>query len=58
VPKTERLTIRIDPIVKDALRKSAEREHRSIANLLELLIRRHSSQLGIPTAIPKEQAKK
>lgn len=45
--KTEKLTIRIDPVIKDVLRESAEKEHRSVANLLEVLIRKHASRLGI-----------
>jgi len=37
--KTATVTFRIDPAVKEALRTAAAREHRSIANMVEVLIR-------------------
>lgn len=37
--KTATLTFRIEPILKEALRTAAFREHRSIANMVEVLIR-------------------
>jgi hypothetical protein len=37
--KTATLTFRIAPALKDALRAAAVREHRSIANMIEVLIR-------------------
>lgn len=39
--KTSTLTFRIEPRLKEALRAAAEREHRSIANMVEVLIRNH-----------------
>ena len=36
--KTTTLTFRIEPELKDALRTAAEREHRSIANMVAVLI--------------------
>lgn len=48
--KTATLTFRIDPDLKDALRVAAGLEHRSIANMVEVLIRDHCEQRGI--AIP------
>lgn len=48
--KTMTLTFRIDPSLKEALRTAAEREHRSIANMLEVLIRDYCERNGI--AIP------
>lgn len=39
--KTATLTIRLDPGLKDALRAAAQVEHRSIANMIEMLIREH-----------------
>jgi hypothetical protein len=50
--KTTTLNLRIDPSVKDAARIAALREHRSVANLIELLIRRHCEAVGIP--IPEQ----
>ncbi len=50
--KTTTLNLRIDPSVKEAARIAAQREHRSVANLVELLIRRHCETAGIP--IPEQ----
>ncbi|NCA89396.1 MAG: hypothetical protein EOM92_10930 [Gammaproteobacteria bacterium] len=46
--KTTTLTFRLDLALKEALRIAAEREHRSIANMLEVLIREHCARQGIP----------
>jgi len=48
--KTTTLTFRIDPALKEGLRLAAEREHRSLANMVEVLIRDYCGQHGI--AIP------
>lgn len=45
--KISTLNLRISPAVKKAVRTAAEREHRSIANMVEMLIRRHCDQAGI-----------
>ena len=45
--KVSTLNLRIDPAIKDAVRKAAAREHRSVANMVEVLIRRHCDQEGI-----------
>ncbi len=37
--KTSTLTFRIAPALKEALRTAAVREHRSIANMVEVMIR-------------------
>ena len=37
--KTTTLTFRIEPELKEALRAAASREHRSIANMVKVLIR-------------------
>lgn len=39
--KTSTLTFRIEPALKEALRAAAEHEYRSIANMVETLIRDH-----------------
>lgn len=46
--KTATLTFRIDPGVKEALRTAAQQEHRSIANMVEVLIRDYCQREGIP----------
>lgn len=50
--KTSTLNLRIDPNLKEAVRIAALRDHRSVANLIELLIRRHCENEGIP--IPEQ----
>jgi len=54
--KSTTLTLRINPDVKEALRTAAEREHRSITNMVEVLIRDHCGRKGIK--IQKMQGKK
>lgn len=50
--KTSTLNLRIDPNLKEAVRIAAIHDHRSVANLIELLIRRHCEVVGIP--IPEQ----
>lgn len=50
--KSATLNLRIDPILKEVLRIAAEKEHRSIANMVEILIRQHCEAKGIP--IPEQ----
>lgn len=50
--KTATLNLRIDPVLKEAVRIAAQRDHRSIANLVEILIRQHCQQTGI--SIPEQ----
>jgi hypothetical protein len=45
--KTSTLTFRIAPDLKDALRTAAEREHRSIANMVEVMIRDYCRRSGV-----------
>lgn len=49
MPKTRvaTLNLRIHPALKDAIREAASREHRSVANMVEMLIRRHCDEAGI-----------
>ena len=51
--KTTTLNLRVDPVIKEAIREAALRENRSIANMIEMLIRRHCDVVGIP--IPEQQ---
>jgi hypothetical protein len=52
--KTTTLSLRVDPGIKEALRAASLREHRSIANMVEVLIMRHCKEIGI--SIPEQQA--
>lgn len=49
--KTTTLTFRIEPGLKNALRIAADRDHRSIANMVEVMIRDYCGREGI--AIPE-----
>ncbi len=50
--KISTLNLRINPSIKEAVREAASREHRSVANMVEVLIRRHCDQAGI--TIPEQ----
>jgi len=52
--KTRTLTFRIAPVLKEALRSAANREHRSIANMAEWLILDYCGRHGI--VIPDQDA--
>ena len=45
--KISTLNLRINPSIKAAVREAAAREHRSVANMIEVLIRRYCDQAGI-----------
>ena len=47
--KTSTLTLRIEPKIKEALQRAAAMEHRSIANMVEVMIREHCRIKGIAT---------
>jgi hypothetical protein len=51
--KTSTLNLRIDPFLKEAIREAAHKEQRSVANMVEVLIRRHCESVGI--SIPDQQ---
>tara|TARA_B110000211_G_scaffold81076_1_gene94924 strand:- start:1213 stop:1395 length:183 start_codon:yes stop_codon:yes gene_type:complete len=51
--KTATLNLRIDPIVKEAARIAALEDGRSIAGLMEYLIRKHCEERNI--SIPDQQ---
>lgn len=52
--KSTTLTFRIEPGLKEGLRAAADREHRSIANMIEVLIRDYCGRNGI--TIEKKRA--
>lgn len=45
--KTATLSFRIDPALKEALRTAAEQEHRSIANMVEVMIREYCGRVDV-----------
>jgi hypothetical protein len=48
--KTAILSLRIEPGLKEALRAAAEQEHRSIANMVEVMIREYCGRSSIALA--------
>lgn len=48
--KTATLSFRIEPGLKEALRSAAEQEHRSIANMVEVMIREYCGRVGVAIA--------
>ena len=52
--KTAALNIRIDPDIKEAVRIAAERERRSVANMVEMLTLKHCEEVGISIPEPQE----
>ena len=48
--KIATLNLRIDPGLKEAVREAADMEHRSVANMVEILIRRYCDEAGIVIA--------
>ena len=50
--KTTTLTFRIEPGLKDAVCTAAELEHRSIANMIEIMIRDYCGKAGVPIQEP------
>lgn len=52
--KISTLNLRVNPAIKEAVREAAAREHRSVANMIEVLIRRHCNQEGIAIPEPTE----
>ena len=45
--KSETLSIRTTAEIKDLIRQAADRDHRSVASMLEVLVMAHADQLGI-----------
>lgn len=45
--KSETLNLRVSPELKGLVREAAAREHRTIANFIEVLVREHCERRGI-----------
>jgi hypothetical protein len=56
--KTTTLTFRIEPELKQALRTAAERERRSITNMVAVLIMDYCDKNGIPVEKPMQAGNK
>lgn len=55
--KTNTLNLRITPDLKELIRLAAERDHRTIANFIEVLVRQHCVEHGVvvPTKQPQSR---
>ncbi len=51
--KTATLTFRIEPELKEAVRLAAVNEHRSIANMIAVMIRDYCGRVGVEIAEPQ-----
>ena len=45
--KSETITVRIEPAVKEGLKAMAEQERRSLANMIEIMIRDYCGRNGV-----------
>ncbi len=52
--KTITLTLRVDPVIKEGLRLLAEKEHRSLTNMVEVMIRDSCKQHNV--TIPEQHS--
>ena len=50
--KTVTLTFRIEPELKEAVRTASVNEHRSIANMIAVMIRDYCGRVGVEIAEP------
>ncbi len=53
--KSTTLTVRVHPAVKEGLRAVAEQEHRSLANMIEVMIRDYCARAEVPLKEPKQK---
>lgn len=53
--KTAVMTLRVDPQVKAVAELAAQRDRRSVTNLIEVLILAHGESLGIDSVQPGKQ---
>ena len=56
--KTATLTLRLDPALKNALRNAAELEHRSLANMVEVMILDYCGRYGHAISNAAEEKKR
>lgn len=55
--KTETITLRVEPEIKEAMRIAAKRDRRSMTGLIEVLVEKHCDEVGIEIAYPGEEKK-
>jgi uncharacterized protein (DUF1778 family) len=56
--KSETLSIRTTAEIKDLLRQAADREHRSVASMMEVLVLMHAEQCGLKAGAKTKKTNK
>lgn len=49
--KSEAINLRMSPSTKELLRLVADKEHRTLSNMLEVLILEHAARLGVEAGV-------
>ncbi len=55
--KTETLNLRVSPELKELIRLAADREHRTLANFIEVLVRKHCDEQDIQVQLKQPQSR-
>lgn len=56
--KTETLNLRVSPELKELIRLAADREHRTLANFIEALVRKHCDEHGISMQTKRQTSRR
>lgn len=54
--KSDTLNLRVTPELKELIRLAAEREHRTIANFIEVLVRQHCATHSVDVAVKRPKS--
>ncbi len=55
--KTETLNLRVSPELKELIRLAADQEHRTLANFIEVLVRKHCDERDIQVHLKQPQSR-
>jgi len=56
--KSDTLNLRVTPELKELVRQAATKEHRTVSNFVEVLVREHCARQGIvPTSIKRPKSR-
>ncbi len=55
--KTETLNLRVSPELKELIRLAADREHRTLANFIEVLVRKYCDEHDIQVQLKQPQSR-
>ena len=53
--KTDTLNLRVSPELKELIRLAADKDHRTIGNFIEVLVRQHCAEHGIEVPLKTAQ---